>query len=135
METKLLDTTFLIHHWGGHSDAKAYLEAQPDHTEYLTTTVNLKELAVGRKLTGEFDLLELEAQFRWVDVVPITKGTAWAAADLEAPLHAAAETNQDKINSVAGDVLIAGAAIEHGATVVSKNVADFEALGASVEPY
>jgi len=135
MERKLLDTTFLIHHWGGHSDVKSYLDAQPAHTEYITTTVNLKELAVGRTLTGEFDPLELRTQFEWVDIIPISTAVAWKAAALEAPLHADTETNRDKLNSLAGDVLIAGAAEDRGATVVTKNVGDFAELGVPVEKY
>ncbi|WP_204959879.1 hypothetical protein [Salinigranum salinum] len=59
MSRKLLDTTFLIHHWGGRESVKSYLEAQPEGTEYLTTTINLKEIAVGRKLVDAFDPIEI----------------------------------------------------------------------------
>lgn len=135
MATKLLDTTFLVHHWGGHADVETFLASQPDGTDYITTTINLKELAVGRKLMGAFDPSELLAQFEWVRIVPISKAVAWAVADLEAPLHRAESINRDRINALAGDALIAGAAAEHDATVVSRNVEDFEALGVPVESY
>lgn len=135
MTVKLLDTTFLIHHWGGHSDVKTYLEAQPDGTEYLTTAFNLKEIAVGRKLTGDFDPAEIRSQFEWVRVVPITPSTAWNIADLEAPLHRDDEVNADRINALTADAIVAGAALEYDATVVSNNVEDFRTLGVPVESY
>lgn len=135
METKLLDTTFLTHHWAGRDRVAAYLEAQSDATEYVTTTINLKEIAVGRKLTGAFDPVEIRAQFEWVRVVPITSEIAWEVADLEARLHGDGEINRDRINSLAGDAIIAGAASELGATVVTENVEDFERLGVAVEGY
>jgi predicted nucleic acid-binding protein len=135
MGTKLLDTTFLVHHWSGRSAVKSYLEAQPERTEYVTTTLNLKELAVGRKLTNEFDAAEIRSQFRWVRIVPISTGIAWAAADVEAPLHRDDAVNRDRINALAGDVLIAGAAADLDATVVSNNADDFRELGVPVESY
>ena len=134
MARKLLDTTFLIHHWGGHESVKSYLESQPRGTEYVTTTINLKEIAVGRKLVGEFDPAEIRSQFEWVRVVPIIPEIAWEVAEIEAGLHRK-ELNQDRINSLAGDAIIAGAAVELGATVVTNNVEDFEVLGVPVETY
>jgi hypothetical protein len=135
MATKLLDTTFLIHHWGGRESVAAYLESQPEGTEYVTTTVNLKEIAVGRTLTDRSDAEEIRAQFEWVRVVPITTSIAWATAEIEAALYRDDGVNQDRINSLAGDAIIAGAATELNATVVSNNVEDFEALGVPVEAY
>ncbi|MEY7851228.1 type II toxin-antitoxin system VapC family toxin [Natrarchaeobius sp. A-rgal3] len=135
MTVKLLDTTFLIHHWGGYPEVKSYLESQPNETEYITTTLNLKEIAVGRKLVGRFNPEEIRAQFEWVRTVPITSTTAWEIADVEAPLHRDETTNRDRINALAADAVVAGAAIEHEATVVSNNVDDFRALGVPVESY
>ena len=134
MARKLLDTTFLIHHWGGRESVKSYLEAQPRGTEYVTTTINLKEIAVGRKLVGEFDPAEIRSQFEWVDVIPITPEIAWEVAEIEAGLHRK-DVNQDRINSLAGDAIIAGAAVELDATVVTTNVEDFESLGVPTESY
>lgn len=135
MAPKLLDTTFLIHHWGGRESVRSYLESQSDGTEYVTTTINLKEIAVGRKLVGEFDPVAIRSQFEWVRIVPITPDIAWEAAEIESRLHRAEETNQDRINSLAGDVIIAGAAVDLGATVVTENVEGFRALGVPTEPY
>lgn len=135
MAVKLLDTTFLVHHWSGRPAVKSYLEAQPEGTEYVTTTLNLKEIAVGRKLMDAFDAAEIRSQFRWVRIVPISTEIAWAAADLEAPLHTDDAVNRDRINALAGDVLIAGAAASLDATVVSNNAEDFRELGVPVESY
>jgi predicted nucleic acid-binding protein len=134
MARKLLDTTFLIHHWGGHESVKSYLETQPQETEYVTTTINLKEIAVGRTLVDAFDPAEIRSQFAWVEVVPITPEIAWEVAEIEAALYRK-EMNQDRINSLAGDALIAGAAVELDATVVTENVDDFETLGVPTESY
>lgn len=135
MVPKLLDTTFLIHHWGGREPVRSYLESQPDGTEYVTTTINLKEIAVGRMLVDAFDPAEILSQFEWVRVVPITPAVAWEAAGIEARLHRADDVNRDRIDSLAGDVLIAGAAADLDATVVTENVEDFRALGVPTETY
>lgn len=135
MAIKLLDTTFLVHHWSGRTAVKSYLEAQPEETEYVTTTLNLEEIAVGRKLMNEFDTTEIREQFRWLRIVPISTEIAWAAADIEAPFHSDDSVNRDRINALAGDVLIAGAAAHLDATVVSNNADDFRDLGVPVESY
>lgn len=135
MAPKLLDTTFLIHHWGGRESVRSYLEAQPEGTEYVTTTINLKEIAVGRMLVDAFDPVEIRSQFEWARVVPITPAVAWEAARIEARLHRADGINRDRINSLAGDAIIAGAAADLGATVVTKDVEDFRALGVPAETY
>jgi hypothetical protein len=135
MARKLLDTTFLIHHWGGHESVASYLEAQPEGTEYLTTTVNLKEIAVGRKLVDAFDPVEIERQFEWVEVVPITPEIVWETAEIESRLHQDDGVNRDRINSLAGDAIVAGAAVELDATVVTNNVEDFRTLGVPTETY
>lgn len=82
-----------------------------------------------------FSAEEIRAQYQWVRIVPISADIAWAAADLEAPLYADEATNQDRINSLAGDVPIAGAVEALGATVVTENVVDFQALGVPVDSY
>lgn len=48
---KLLDTTFLIHYWKGTENARGYLEAN-EEAEFATTTLNIKEIAVGRTSRG-----------------------------------------------------------------------------------
>lgn len=132
---KLLDTTFLIHYWAGRDAVGEYLERH-EESEFATTTLNLKEIAVGRDLQGELDRHEILSTFEWVDVVPFRTEHAFVAGQLEADLHRDRDVNQDRINSLTGDVLIAAVARERGATVVTRNVDDFERFeGVSVEAY
>ena len=135
MSIKLLDTTFLIHHWAGRESVATYLEAQPDEMKYVTTTINLKELAVGRKLIDAFDPAEIRSQFEWVRVVPIDQQIAWETAELESRLYRSKTVNRDRINALAADAIIAGAAVALDATVVSNDVDDFRELGVPVEAY
>ncbi len=132
---KLLDTTFLIHYWAGRESVKEYLEAHADH-EFATTTLNLKEIATGRALQGKLNRHEIRSQFAWTTIIPFQFAHAIAAGELEAPLHTDERTNQDKINALTGDVLIGAVAKHEGATVVTKNAADFQRFdGVSVETY
>ena len=131
---KLLDTTFLIHYWGGVDAVREYLEANED-SEFVTTTLNLKEIAVGRELQGALDWHEIRSTFDWVRFVPFEREHAVLAGELEAPLHRNDEINQDKINALAGDVLVAAVASEQNATVVTENTDDFDLLGVPVETY
>ena len=132
---KLLDTTFLVHYWGGDDEVAAYLDAYEEE-EFVTTTFNLKEIAVGRELQGELDRHEIRSTFEWVEIVSFEREHAFIAGELEAQLHRDDEVNGDKINALTGDVLIAAVAKAEGATVVTENVADFEPFeGVSVEQY
>lgn len=132
---KLLDTTFLIHYWAGREEARDYLERNEEF-EFATTTLNIKEIAVGRDLQGKLDRHEILSTFEWLDVIPFQTEHAFIAGQLEAELHRDESVNQDRINSLTGDVLIAAVAEETGATVVSENIDDFEFLGdVSVETY
>ena len=132
---KLLDTTFLIHYWAGREDVRDYLE-QNEEFELTTTTLNIKEIAVGRAIQDELDQHEILETFDWVNIIPFQTEHAFLAGQIEAELHRDESVNQDKINSLAGDVLIAAVAKETGATVVTENTDDFESLGdVSVETY
>lgn len=132
---KLLDTTFLIHYWGGVDAVKTYLEAN-EEAEFLTTTLNIKEIAVGRELQGKFDRHEIRSTFGWVSIAPFDVDHAFRAGELEAQLHWNGDLNQDKVHSPAGDLLIAAVAKELNATIVTQNAADFELFdGVSVETY
>lgn len=135
MTTKLLDTTFLIHYWAGRDAVASYLDAHEDDAAFLTTTINLKEIAVGRRLQGDLDPAEIRATFDWLEIVPFRPEHAFAAADLEAPLHDDGTTNRAEVNSLAADVLVAGVADVESATVVTRNTDDFERLGVDVERY
>ena len=132
---KLLDTTFLIHYWAGREAVRDYLERH-EEAEFATTTLNLKEIAVGRDLQGKLDRNEILSKFEWVHIVPFQTEHAFVAGQLEATLQRDERVNQDKINSLAADVLIAAVAKETGATVVTENVEDFEVFDAvPVERY
>lgn len=131
---KLLDTTFLIHYWAGREDARDYLERN-DESEFITTTLNIKELAVGRALQGELDRHKILSTFEWVDIIPFQTTHAVIAGQVEAELHRDDSVNQDRIISLTGDVLIAAVAKAAGATVVTENRDDFKFLGVAVEAY
>jgi predicted nucleic acid-binding protein len=132
---KLLDTTFLIHYWAGRESVKEYLDGRAD-TEFVTTTLNLKELATGRALQGQLNRHAIRSTFDWITILPFRFAHAIVAGELEAPLHADAGTNQDKINALTADVLTAAVAKHEGATVVTQNAADFQRFdGVAVETY
>ncbi|MHC3438668.1 PIN domain-containing protein [Natrialbaceae archaeon A-gly3] len=132
---KLLDTTFLIHYWAGREAVEDYLETH-EEDEFVTTTLNIKEIAVGRELQGKLDPFEIRSTFEWVTIIPFQVEHAFLAGKLEAELHRNESINQDKINSLAGDLLIAAVAKETGATVVTQNTGDFQIFdGVSVESY
>lgn len=136
MATKLLDTTFLIHYWAGRKAVEEYLEAHEATDEFVTTSINLKEIAVGRVLQGKFDPTEIRSKFEWVETVPFDTDHAMRAGQMEATLRTDNEVNQQKVNELTGDLLIAAVAADLNATVVTRNVDDFEMLdGVSVEAY
>lgn len=136
MATKLLDTTFLVHYWRGEESVAAYLAAHEDATEFVTTTINVKELAVGRELQGTTDHRDLLETFGWVRLVPFDVDHALAAARMEAVLRGDETVDGHEVNALAGDVLIAAVADVLDAPVVTRNTADFERFeGVSVETY
>ena len=132
---KLLDTTFLIHYWAGRESTRDYLERN-EKFELITTTLNIKEIAVGRALQGKLDRHEILETFDWLNIIPFQTEHAFLAGQVEAQLHRDESVNQDKISFPTGDVLIAAVAKETGATVVTENTDDFEFLSdVSVETY
>ena len=136
MTRKLLDTTFLIHYWGGRPAAKEYLGTHEQTADFLTTTLNIKELAVGRALQGALDRVEIASKFGWLSIVPFELDHAVAAGQIEAALRQELDPNQDRINALTGDLLIAAVAKAENAAVVTRNIDDFEALDdVSVETY
>ena len=61
---------------------------------------------------------------------------AYFAGEIEAQLQADPEIRQDRINSLMGDILIAGVATAFEAPVVTRNVEDFKLFdNISVETY
>jgi predicted nucleic acid-binding protein len=61
--------------------------------------------------------------------------TAVSHFEIESRPHRDASTNRDRINSLAGDAIVADAAVELDATVVTNDVEDFRALGVPTETY
>ncbi len=132
---KLLDTTFLIHYWGGRESVEAYLDTH-ERCEFVTTTINIKEIAVGRALQNSLDPFEIRSAFDWLTISPFTAEHAFIAGELERDLHQNESINSDKINALAADVLIAAVAKEKDAVVVTRNTEDFSIFdGVSVETY
>lgn len=133
---KLLDSTFLVDYLAGEDAVGEYLERHEESETFATTAINVKEIAVGRALQGALDRHEIRSTFGWLEFLTFGPEHAFEAAGIEAALHAAPEVNQDRINALAGDVLIAAVARANGAIVVTRNVEDFELLeGVSVESY
>jgi predicted nucleic acid-binding protein len=134
---KLLDTTFLAHYYRGDARVESFLDAHDDGEEDLVTSaINVEEIAVGVHTVEDDPSLEsLLAELGWLTILPFEPEDAFAAAGIEAALHADDTVAQDRIDALAGDVLIAGVAENRGATVVTENVDDFETLGVAVEAY
>lgn len=79
-----------------------------------------------RGLQGALDKEGLYTTFGWVDFLPIEAEHAFHAAELEADLRSNSSVDGDRVDSLAGDVLIAAVARATGATVVTRNVTDCE---------
>lgn len=136
MTRKLLDTTFLIHYWSGRESVENYLSSHGEATEFVTTPLNIKEIAVGRRLQGQFDRSEIRATFNWLTVVPFETEAAFIAGELEADLRRTDEINQAKINSLTADLQIAAVAKQLDVPVVTRNTDDFDLFtGVTVETY
>lgn len=136
MSKKLLDTTFLIHYWGGRERAESYLEANEASSDFLTTTLNLQEIAIGLEFSGDLDPVTVGTVFDWVEFVPFEPKHAYEAARLETTIRRDDSINGDKLNELTADVLIAAVGKHRNATIVTENVEDFELIdGVDVESY
>lgn len=132
---KLLDTTFLAHYYRGDQRVESFLDAHGDEEDLVTTTINVEEIAVGVHIVGDDPTMaDILSDLGWLTVLPFEAEDAFAAAAIEADLLAD-DVDADRINALAGDILIAGVADRRDATVVTENVADFETLGVAVEGY
>ena len=135
MSVKLLDTTFLIHYWAGRESARDYLE-QNEEFELATTTLNIKEIVVGRALQGKLNRHEILETFEWMNIIPFQTKHAFLAGQIEAESYrdGKRKSGQNKFPYWrCADTVVAK---ETGATVVTENKDDFEFLGdVSVEIY
>ena len=131
---KLLDTTFLVDYERGEEVVAEYLEGN-EAADFVTSTLCIEELAVGKHVVGDPTGADVLAPYGWLEVVPFRTDHAIVAGEMEAELHADASANRDYIDAVAGDLLIAAVARAMDATVVTSNRGDFERFDVSVEGY
>ena len=100
----------------------------------VTSSINLKEIAVGKILVEEPTptVEEVLADFGWLEAESFSQRHALESARIEAELRGAGSYEP----GLAADVLIAGVARSLDAPVVTRNTSDFEKFdGISVEKY
>jgi predicted nucleic acid-binding protein len=132
---KLLDSTFLAHYARGADVVSEYL-SDDDGEQFVTSTINVKEIAVGAHLVDDPTHEDILTDFGWVDIRPFSTKHAYFAGEIEAQLQDDPEFRQDQINSLMGDILIAGVATALDVPIVTRNVDDFELFtDVSVETY
>jgi len=132
---KLLDTTFLVDHQRGKEAVARFLEDCDDREEMLiTSSVNLKEIVVGKFLVEEPtpDMNDVLADFGWLEIEPFSRKHALEAARIEAELRQSDEYEPE----LAADILIAGVARSLNSPVVTCNTDGFETFdGVPVKEY
>lgn len=134
---KLLDTTFHVHFLTDETRVKPYLEAhESPETEFLTSMITMKELAVGVHHVEENPTVaDLHADLGWVEILPFSMRHAFYAGEIESALMQQG-VPQEQRNALGGDILIGGVALAEDATVVTQNTDDFELMpGVDVETY
>lgn len=132
---KLLDSTFLAHHARGADAVEDYL-SDHEHEDFVTSAINVEEIAVGAHTIADPTKEEIATDLGWVRVLPFTMDHAYFAGEIEAGLQEKPDIQQDRINSLMGNVLIAGVARAIDAPIVTRNTDDFALFnGVSVESY
>jgi predicted nucleic acid-binding protein len=131
---KLLDTTFLIDYLSGDAGVESYLETYEDG-DLVTTTINIKELAVGAQIAGDGSKHDLLSRFGWLRIHPFTVDHAILAGQIESDLRADGAISSERIDDLTGDILIAAVAADADGTVITRNTTDFEVLGVDTERY
>ncbi|MBK6999167.1 MAG: type II toxin-antitoxin system VapC family toxin [Rhodoferax sp.] len=111
-----------------HGGVVAWLQSVDDASLFLSA-VTLGEIQAGIELTREQDAAKAAELETWLELV--------AGAYNVLPMHAAAFRNWAKLmhrksDTLYEDAMIAATARVHGLTVVTRNVADFQALGVEV---
>lgn len=135
---KLLDTTFLVHHYRGNERVERYLAEHDPRTDgdLFTTTINLKEIAVGVHLVeSDPTLADVVSDFGWLDVVSFQVEDAHIAGAIEARLLEDESIPGDRLNALTGDLFVAAVARRRDATVVTENEEDFRVLQVPTEAY
>lgn len=134
---KLFDTKFLVHYLTRPDRVRPYLaEYDTPATTFLGSTISLKELAVGlHHVEATPTFADLTSDFAWVDFRPFTARHAFHAGEIEKYLTDQG-LQKERINTLGGDILVAGVARAEDATVVTENQADFQLMPAvHVEGY
>ena len=130
----LLDTNVVseLRRLRPHGAVLAWLQAVDD-AQLFISAVTLGEIQAGIELTREQDIDKASEIEAWLDQV--------AAAYNVLPLDAAAFREWARLmhrrsDTLYEDAMIAATARVHGLTVVSRNVADFKALGMeAIDPF
>ena len=111
-----------------HGAVLAWLESTHDAQLHLSA-VTLGEIQAGIELTREQDSHKANEIEAWLDLVAQTYNVLPMDA---AVFRAWARLMHKKSNTLYEDAMIAATAKVHGLTVVSRNVADFSAIGFTV---
>jgi len=109
-----------------HGGVLAWLESVADHDLYLSA-VTIGEIQAGIEITRARDAERAAAIEAWLEQVAATYNVL--AMDAPAFRHWARLMHR-KPDRLIEDAMIAATALVHGLTVVTRNMRDFEALGA-----
>ena len=127
MTRYLLDATFLIDHLRGDSGAvQRFREMNETGDESIVTDITVTELWSGRRPGSEH---EIERFLRFIEYVHPGPETARLAGIWRAEAREAGRTLG------VPDVLIAATAFDQDATVLTRNVRDFELMPVQVKTY
>ena len=111
-----------------HGAVVAWLDSIDDAQLFLSA-LTLAEIQAGIELTREQDVSKAAEIEEWLDLVAGSYNVLPMDA---ATFRAWARLMHKKSDTLYEDAMIAATAKVHGLTVVSRNVADFEALGFKV---
>lgn len=111
-----------------HGAVVAWMQRIEDRHLFLSV-VSVGEIQAGIELTREQDPDKAAALETWLEGVVATR----AVLDMDAAAFRQwARLMHRQSDTLHEDAMIAATAIRHGLTVVSRNVADFKALGVAV---
>ena len=123
-----LDSSFLIDYFDRSQAVEAFLNEHAD-APFGAATVTFHEVLFGQGKHAGVPVQEVAAKLDWVEPLPFTHGAALRAAEIRRTLKG----QGDPIGIQ--DALIGATALEHGATVITRDD-DFERVpGLGVERY